>query len=267
MAQADLTDIREQYGDSSKLEARARLNRKYAQTEAPWYTWIAEKAELKPYTRVLDVGCGPAWFWAEAAESVPKSLDIQLADLSPGMVDEAIARVKDTGRWTQVEGAVADVTELPFDDASFDTVFAVHMLYHATDRAKAIAEIARVLKPGGAAIVTTNGREDCASLYDLGYRAFGGKPGSPIAGLFDLETGGPMLRAAFSQVDYFPFQSRLACTDPDDVVAALLSYPPGDGAPAEQQVRLRELTQAAFAAAGGVFEIRKVVGLFRCRKA
>ncbi|MFC0011725.1 class I SAM-dependent methyltransferase [Devosia nitrariae] len=266
MTQADLVDNREQYGDSSKLEARARLHRKYAQTEAPWFSWIAGKAKLQSGSRVLDIGCGPGWFWAEAAESLPESLDIQLADLSPGMVDEAIARVRGIGRWAEVEGTVADVTELPFDDASFDAIFAVHMLYHASDRARAIAEIARVLKPGGVAIVTTNGRDDCASLYDLGYRAFGGKPGSPIAGLFDLEMGGPMLRAAFGEVEEFPFQSRLVCTDPKDVVAFLLSHPPGDGAPAEQQARLRELTEAAFEAAGGVFEIRKVVGLFLCRK-
>lgn len=267
MSQTDVKDVREQYGDSSKLEARARLHRKYAETEAPWFTWIAGKADLKPGSRVLDVGCGPGWFWAEAAQSLPASLDVHLADISPGMVDEAVTRVQDIGRWTHVEGTVADVTELPFDDASFDAVLAVHMLYHASDRPGAIAEIARVLKPGGIAIVTTNGRDDCANLYDLGYRAFGGTPGSPIAGLFDLETGGSMLRDAFGEVEEIPFQSRLVCTDPEDVCAFLESYPPGDGAPAEQRAHLRELTQAAFTAADGVFEIRKVVGLFRCRKA
>jgi SAM-dependent methyltransferase len=257
----------DQYRDSSKLAARARLHGKYAQTEAPWFTWIAGKAALQPGWRVLDIGCGPGWFWTEAAESLPDSLSIQLADISPGMIDEAVTRVRNLERWADVEGTVTDVMALPLPDASFDAVLALHMLYHAAGPADAITEIARVLKPGGVAIVTTNGQNDCAELYDLGYRAFGGKPGNPIAGLFDIEMAGPMLKAVFADVDYMPFRSHLVCTDPADVCAFLTSYPPGDGAPPDRQARLREITDAAFGDNGGVLEIGKVVGLFRCRKA
>lgn len=264
MTEDDLKN--DQYRDSSKLAARARLHGKYAQTEAPWFEWIAQKAALPEGARVLDIGCGPGWLWAEAAETLPGSLSIQLADISPGMIDEAVTRVRGLDRW-EVEGAVADVMALPYADASFEAVFAVHMLYHAPDPAAAIAEIARVLKPGGIAIITTNGHNDCSELYDLGYRAFGGKPGNPIAGLFDIEMGDGLLQPVFAKVKYIPFRSRLVCTDPEDVCAFLTSYPPGDGAPPDQQARLREITNAAFAENGGIFEIGKVVGLFRCTKA
>ena len=47
----------------------------------------------------------------------------------------------------------ADLLELPFDDASFDVVYASHVLEHIEDDLKAISEIRRVLKPGGVAIL------------------------------------------------------------------------------------------------------------------
>jgi len=47
----------------------------------------------------------------------------------------------------------ADMTELPFDDRSFDFIFASHVLEHIKDDEKALSEISRVLKPGGVAVL------------------------------------------------------------------------------------------------------------------
>lgn len=49
----------------------------------------------------------------------------------------------------------ADLTAMPFEDASFDLVIANHVLEHVEDDQRALAEIARVLKPGGHAILQT----------------------------------------------------------------------------------------------------------------
>ncbi|MBP0574103.1 methyltransferase domain-containing protein, partial [Mycobacterium tuberculosis] len=51
--------------------------------------------------------------------------------------------------------------------AGFDAVVAMHMLYHLADPAVGIAEMARVLKPGGTLLVTTNGVDNMRELYAL----------------------------------------------------------------------------------------------------
>jgi ubiquinone/menaquinone biosynthesis C-methylase UbiE len=134
----------QQYSNSSKLAARARLHQLYSRDEAPWFPWVAERAELKAGDRILDIGCGPGWFWAGAADVVP-TIDLTLADLSAGMVEEALQRVRELKRGWAVHGEVADISALPFPDQSFDAVFAMHMLYHVPDTGRAMAEVARVL--------------------------------------------------------------------------------------------------------------------------
>lgn len=52
---------------------------------------------------------------------------------------------------------VSDATELPFSDASFATVVSTEMLEHALDPIAALAEMVRVLRPGGRLIVTARG--------------------------------------------------------------------------------------------------------------
>lgn len=82
----------QQYGNSRKLAARARLHKKYTIAEIGWFPWIARQLPLRAGDSILDIGCGPAWFWAAAADILPEKLDLTLADLSPGMVQEAVER-------------------------------------------------------------------------------------------------------------------------------------------------------------------------------
>ncbi|MBV9905451.1 MAG: class I SAM-dependent methyltransferase, partial [Alphaproteobacteria bacterium] len=80
---------------------------------------------------MLDIGCGPARFWAMNVGTLPPGLDLTLADQSPAMVEEALRNVTNPA-W-HITGKVADVCALPFADATFDIVTAMHMLYHAAD--------------------------------------------------------------------------------------------------------------------------------------
>jgi ubiquinone/menaquinone biosynthesis C-methylase UbiE len=67
----------------------------------------------------------------------------------------------------QVRGEQADATALPFESGSFDTVIAMHMLYHGASPAVGIAEMHRVLRPGGVLAVTTNGVGNMRKLCEL----------------------------------------------------------------------------------------------------
>lgn len=254
-----------QYSDSRKLAARARLNSEYTLTEVPWFAWVAQQLELKANDRVLDVGCGPAWFWEHAAGHHPDGLNLVLTDMSQGMVDEAVARCQEL-RFGSVHGQQADASALPFDDEAFDAVIAMHMLYHVPDPAVAIAEMHRVLKPGGFLAVTTNGANNMRGLYEL-TTVFGSAPSDPAAAAFGYDAAEYLLKERFGNVTKAQHPARMRITDLEDVFLALTSYPPGDTASDAQLAGFREAIDLAFKRGNGVLDVEKETGLFVSRKA
>ena len=95
---------------------------------------------------VLEIGSAGG---ANAAALLGRYDDIEMAltDVDPAMRSRAEARVAAFGGRAQV--VEADATALGFDDDSFDAVVSMLMLHHVIDWETALAEIARVLRPGG----------------------------------------------------------------------------------------------------------------------
>src|SRR5580698_9296097 len=87
---------------------------------------------------VLEVGCGTGLLLRHLAAFARSARGV---DLSPGMLEKARAR------GLSVE--VASATELPFPDASFDVACSFKVLPHVRDIGRALAEMARVVRPGG----------------------------------------------------------------------------------------------------------------------
>ena len=253
-----------QYGDSRKLAARARLNREYTISEIGWFPWVASQLPLQAGNTVLDVGCGPAWFWAAVADVLPEKLDLTLSDLSPGMVQEAVERCRELP-FAAVRGQQADATELPIEEGAFDGVIAMHMLYHVPVPAKGIAEMFRVLKPGGFLAVTTNGAGNMRKLYEL-TTVFGSAPTDPAAAAFGYDHAHRLMQAQFGNVAMTQHPARIRVTEPEDLFLALTSYPPGDEADEAQLAQFRKAITDAFRAGNGVLEAEKESGLFLSRK-
>lgn len=255
----------EQYSDSQKLAARARLHNEYTIAEMDWFPWVAKQLPLSANARILDTGCGPGWFWAAAASELPKDIELTLSDLSPGMVQEAVERCRPLP-FAAVTGQQADATDLPFENGSFDVVIAMHMLYHLPDPSTALAEIYRVLKPGGFLAVTTNGAGNRRELYAL-TTVFGSEPLDPSAAAFGYDAAERFMQAQFGNVSMAQHPAHLRVTRPDDVFLALTSYPPGDRADEAQLAAFRDAIADAFQAGNGVLEVGKESGLFISRKA
>lgn len=253
-----------QYADSRKLAARGRLNREYTIAETGWFPWVARQLPLREGDRVLDIGCGPAWFWASVINDIPENLDLTLADQSSGMVEEAVSRCTPLP-FGSVTGHQADAAALPFEDDSFDVVIAMHMLYHLPDPAAGIAEMFRVLKPGGFLAVTTNGMGNMRGIYEL-TTVFGSEPFDPSAAVFGYDKAEELMRARFGEVTFAQHPARMRITGPEDVFLALTSYPPGDGADEAQLNAFRQAIAAAFERGHGVLEVEKETGLFVSRK-
>lgn len=254
----------QQYGDSRKLAARARLNRDYTIAETGWFSWVARQLPLLAGCRILDVGCGPAWFWAATASVLPESIHLTLSDLSSGMVREAEERCKPLP-FASVRSQEADAAALPFADGSFDAVMAMHMLYHLPDPAMGIAEAYRVLRPGGFLAITTNGAGNMRKLYELA-TVFGSPPQDPAATAFGYDAAERLMRSQFGNVTMSQHPASLRVTEPEDVFLALTSYPPGDGASAAELAEFRRSIADAFRQGNGVLETEKQSGLFLSRR-
>lgn len=100
---------------------------------------------MAPGGRVLDVGCGTGFHVARLRE---RGFDV--VGIEPGEDLRRRARANNPG--AQIEDG--DIEALTFDDASFDGVLAIEVIRHVPHPDKAMAEIGRVLKPGGIAVVT-----------------------------------------------------------------------------------------------------------------
>ncbi len=108
-------------------------------------------------------------------------------DLSPRMV--ALAR--ELG----VDAFHGDAQELPFADGEFDCVVANWMLHHVPRLDRAVAEVARVLRPGGSFVATTIGAGDLAELWSL----VGGAAHPGVS--FTAESGTDRLARHFEHVE------------------------------------------------------------------
>jgi len=105
-------------------------------------------AALPSGGRVLDVGTGPGQLLVELGS---RRDDVALAGIDPSadMVGHATKRIEAAGFSGRTELHVAATEDLPFADESFDAVVSTLSSHHWSDPAAAIAEQARVLRPGG----------------------------------------------------------------------------------------------------------------------
>lgn len=105
-------------------------------------------------SRVLDVGCGKGRFARVLAERHPQA-EIWGLDISVPMLKFAPPEVRT---------CAASMTELPFADAVFDAAYATESLEHAVEIPRAVAEICRVVKPGGRIVVIDKNAEQWGRL-------------------------------------------------------------------------------------------------------
>ena len=99
--------------------------------------------------QLLDVGCGPGSITLDLAGLVAPGQVVGI-DIQRAQIDQARALASARGA-TTVRFEVGDIYELPFSDASFDVALANGVLMHLSEPVRALAELRRVLRPGGVA--------------------------------------------------------------------------------------------------------------------
>ncbi len=102
---------------------------------------------LRPGMRVLDFGCGPGTVSVGLAKAVEPG-ELHGIDMEESQI-EAAKSVAEFQRQPNTHFQVADVANLPYEDGYFDVAYCHQVLMHIPDTAEALAEVKRVLKPGG----------------------------------------------------------------------------------------------------------------------
>ena len=109
-----------------------------------------EVAAAHPGGNLLEVGSGPGRLAVRLAREAP-GMTLTGVDISGAMVERAARRAAGAGLSERVRFEVGDVAALPLPDREFDGVVSTLSLHHWSEPTHGLAEIHRVLKPGGEA--------------------------------------------------------------------------------------------------------------------
>ena len=110
--------------------------------------WMLRHLGLSPGSAVLEGGCGTGVALADLLEIVGPMGRVAGVDPTESFITTARVRATEAGA-TQARYEVGDIRTLPFADGTFDAAFCDKVLIHAGPAAVALAELARVTRPGG----------------------------------------------------------------------------------------------------------------------
>jgi demethylmenaquinone methyltransferase / 2-methoxy-6-polyprenyl-1,4-benzoquinol methylase len=134
-----------------------------------WRQRAVDRAEISPGEAVLDVCCGTGDLSFELAKGIVPGGSVVGCDFSERMLD--LAREKATDRGLEsVRFEWADAMRLPYDDGRFDAATVGFGVRNFADRDRGLAEMARVLKPGGRLVIlefTEPQRPPFSTFYSL----------------------------------------------------------------------------------------------------
>jgi ubiquinone/menaquinone biosynthesis C-methylase UbiE len=254
----------EQYKDSSNLDARMALHKRFSTNLYGWCKWVFDTLlKLPENTKILELGCGPGYLWQENISRIPNGWRITLSDLSSGMLDAAWRNLVVTGRAFKFEEI--DAQSIPYEDETFDAVIANHMLYHVPDRLKAIAEIKRVLMPNGRLIATTIGKNHLKEITNWIRQVNSGTDFVSFGSPFTLENGLDQLQPFFSQVTLSRYSDSLQVTEVKPIIAFILSTSHAAEISDEKLAKLQVDLEKELKEKGRIF-ISKDSGLFEAIK-
>lgn len=230
---------------TGNLTARIALHR-FGTNAQDWFSWLGERLPLTG--DVLEVGAGTGELWTHV-NHMTRGLTLTLADFSAVMCQQLHS----------IPGArvlQADAADLPFPDASFDTVIANHMLYHVDDPDAALREFARVLRHGGRLAVAVNGADHLAELDTIGPAI--GRSALAVSATqndFSAESGPSYVARYFTgiTVERYPCDLDIPAAEP--VLAYLASMTDEPLTPA-QRLAAEDLIQARIDHDGS-FRVRK----------
>jgi len=250
----------DQYATSKNLDARAAIHHRFTPEGKDLWDLVWHHYNFKTGQSVLDVGCGTGVFWTHPAAK-PCDIDTTLVDASPGMIEAVKKNLAGTAWNPKFE--VADAQNLPFADRSFDVVLAHFMLYHVSDKARALDEFKRIARDWVGIVLV--GAENMHRIYDAMTATDASVTVPPSDGdKFNSDVGVVLINKHFSSVDPHLYELEMRVTDTDMVVAYAQSTQASQGLPDSFWSAYRDNIQNEVNQIG-YFSVTKSAALFLCR--
>jgi ubiquinone/menaquinone biosynthesis C-methylase UbiE len=218
-------EAQEQYGASTRnLDSRVAIH-SFGSSPLSWPVFVRSRLPLEVGAVILDVGAGTGIHWRE-----PTAVRPVLLDLHAPMCHEL--------RQLRHPVVQASAEMLPMAGASFDGVLCTHALYHVPDPERAIAELFRVVRPGGWIALSSNGPRHMAQLSELRRSAGVVADRTPHSRFFGIEDAVRALTARGLRPVTHEFSDDLKVTDASVVLDYCASLGP---LTPEQERRMTEL--------------------------
>ena len=213
--------LKTQYLNSTNVAARIRLHSEYSVNQEGWFPWLYRMSEIQDGMNILEIGCGNGALWLENMNYIPPHVHITLSDISDGMLRDAKNSINDE----RFSFSCFNAEKIPFDDESFDVVYANHMLFYCDDINLVLQECHRVLKKGGKLICSTYSKRHMKEITEL-VQEFDKDivlSSDVLYEKFGLNNGNEILNRYFGSVECIRYEDFIEISDSEPLINYIVS--------------------------------------------
>ena len=213
--------LKTQYLNSTNVAARIRLHSEYSVNQEGWFPWLYRMSEIQDGMNILEIGCGNGALWLENMNYIPPHVHITLSDISDGMLRDAKNSINDE----RFSFSCFNAENIPFEDESFDVVYANHMLFYCENIDLVLKECHRVLKKSGKLICSTYSKRHMKEITEL-VQEFDKDivlSSDVLYERFGLDNGNNILNRYFDSVECIRYEDSIEISDSEPLINYIVS--------------------------------------------
>ena len=213
--------LKTQYLNSTNVAARIKLHSEYSVNQEGWFPWLYRMSDIQDGMNILEIGCGNGALWLENMNHIPPDVHITLSDISDGMLRDARNSINDE----RFSFSCFNAEKIPFEDESFDVVYANHMLFYCENIDLVVKECRRVLKKGGKLICSTYSKRHMKEITEL-IQEFDKDivlSSDVLYERFGLDNGNNILNRYFDSVECIRYEDSIEISDSEPLINYIVS--------------------------------------------
>ena len=213
--------LKTQYLNSTNVAARIRLHSEYSVNQEGWFPWLYRMSDIQDGMNILEIGCGNGALWLENMNHIPPHVHITLSDISDGMLRDARNSINDE----RFSFSCFNAENIPFEDESFDVVYANHMLFYCENIDLVLKECHRVLKKSGKLICSTYSKRHMKEITEL-VQEFDKDivlSSDVLYERFGLDNGNNILNRYFDSVECIRYEDSIEISDSEPLINYIVS--------------------------------------------